>query len=57
MANIVTVNESKLRSYLTGFTGLVPLFILAHFSYHLIGGLLQPLLPSIRDEFALGYTQ
>ncbi len=36
---------------------MLPLFILAHFSHHLIGALLQPLLPFIRDEFALNYTQ
>ena len=57
MINIETVKKSTLRSYLTGFSGLVPLFILAHFIFHLIGGLLNPLLPSIRSEFALDYTQ
>lgn len=55
--NIESARESRLRSFLSGFTGLVPLFILAHFSFHLIGGLLQPLLPSIRNEFVLDYTQ
>ena len=38
-------------------TGLVPLFMLAHFSHHLINALLQPLLPFIRDDFGLGYVQ
>jgi MFS family permease len=57
VTNNETVKKSALRSYLTGFTGLVPLFIFAHFSFHLIGGLLQPLLPSIRSEFVLDYTQ
>lgn len=57
MTNIETVKKSTLRSYLTGFSGLVPLFILAHFIFHLIGGLLNPLLPSIRSEFVLDYTQ
>ncbi|MDP7525779.1 MAG: MFS transporter, partial [Dehalococcoidales bacterium] len=31
--------------------------MLAHFSHHLIAALLQPLLPFIRDDFALDYTQ
>ncbi|MFC2020937.1 MFS transporter [Chloroflexota bacterium] len=35
----------------------MPLFVLAHFSHHLIAALLQPLLPFIRDDFALDYTQ
>ena len=39
------------------FSGLLPLFILAHFSHHVIAALLQPLLPFIRDDFALDYTQ
>ena len=36
---------------------LVLLFVLAHFSHHLIAALLQPLLPLIRDDFNLDYTQ
>lgn len=31
--------------------------MLAHFGHHLIAALLQPLLPFIRDDFALGYAQ
>ena len=31
--------------------------MVAHFSHHLVAALLQPLLPFIRDEFALDYTQ
>lgn len=31
--------------------------MVAHFSHHLIAALLQPLLPFIRDDFALDYTQ
>ncbi len=37
--------------------GMVPLFVLAHFSHHLVMALLQPLLPFIRDDFAISYTQ
>ena len=33
------------------------LFVLAHFAHHLLAALLTPLLPFIRDEFALDYTQ
>jgi len=36
---------------------LLPLFVLAHFGHHVIASLLVPLLPFIRDEFALDYTQ
>ena len=39
------------------FTGLVPLFALAHFGHHLLTALPIPLLPMIRDDFALDYTQ
>lgn len=37
--------------------GLLPLFILAHFLHHFTAAFLQPLMPFIRDEFALDYTQ
>ncbi len=37
--------------------GLLPLFMLAHFAHHLVTTLLVPLLPLIRDDFALDYTQ
>ncbi|MCH8950275.1 MAG: MFS transporter [Chloroflexi bacterium] len=36
---------------------MLPLFVLAHFGHHLIAALLSPLLPFIRDDFALDYTQ
>ena len=36
---------------------MLPLFVLAHFAHHLLSALLTPLLPFIRDEFALNYTQ
>jgi len=39
------------------FSGLLPLFVLAHFSHHLVTALTIPLLPFIRDDFALNYTQ
>ncbi|UCE98346.1 MAG: MFS transporter [Dehalococcoidia bacterium] len=37
--------------------GLLPLFVLAHFLHHLYTALLVPLLPLIRNEFALDYTK
>ena len=42
---------------LSGNQGLVLLFVLAHFSHHLVTALPIPLLPFIRDEFALDYTR
>ena len=36
---------------------MLVLFVLAHFVHHLLAALLTPLLPFIRDEFALDYTQ
>jgi FSR family fosmidomycin resistance protein-like MFS transporter len=38
-------------------TGLLPLFILAHFSHHFTAAIFQPLTPFIRDEFSLSYKQ
>ena len=35
----------------------MPLFMLAHLSHHLVTALPTPLLPYIRDEFALDYTR
>lgn len=35
----------------------MPLFVVAHFSHHVVGALLTPLLPSIRDHFSLSETQ
>ena len=39
------------------FTGMLPLFVLAHFAHHLLTALPIPLLPFIRKEFSLDYTQ
>ncbi|MFC1907990.1 MFS transporter [Chloroflexota bacterium] len=36
---------------------MLPIFALAHFSHHLLLTLLIPLMPLIRDEFALDYTK
>ncbi len=37
--------------------GMVSLFIVAHFAHHLVTALSTPLLPFVRDEFQLDYTQ
>ncbi|MBN1664167.1 MAG: MFS transporter [Deltaproteobacteria bacterium] len=37
--------------------GLIPLFVLAHFSHHVLTALTVPLMPFIRDSFHLDYTQ
>ncbi len=39
------------------FSGLLPLFVLAHFAHHLLTALPVPLLPMIRSNFGLDYTQ
>lgn len=39
------------------FSGVLPLFVLAHLAHHLVTALPGPLLPYIRDEFALDYTR
>ena len=36
---------------------MVPLFVLAHLSHHLLAAMLTPLMPFIRDDFALDYTR
>ncbi len=38
-------------------SGLMPLFVLAHFSHHFTAAIFQPLTPFIRDEFSLNYQQ
>jgi len=39
------------------FSGVTWLFVLAHFSHHVITALVVPLLPFIRNDFGLDYTQ
>ncbi len=53
----IEVNGVKKIGLKALFTGLVPLFALAHFGHHLLTALPIPLLPMIRDDFALDYTQ
>jgi len=46
--------KSKIRLI---FSSLLPLFVLAHFSHHLLTALPAPMLPMIRDDFRLDYTK
>jgi len=39
------------------FSGLLPLFVIAHFGHHVVGAMLNPLMPLIRTELSLNYTQ
>jgi MFS family permease len=48
------VQEHKQKSF---FLGALPFFIVAHCVHHLLTSLPQPLLPFIRAEFNLSYTQ
>ena len=36
---------------------MIPLFVLAHFGHHVLTALTVPLLPFVRNDFALDYTQ
>lgn len=49
---------ARLKPGWMGFSsGLLPLFMLAHFGHHLVNSLPIPLLPMIRQDFGLDYTQ
>jgi len=39
------------------FIGFLSLFVLAHTMHHIVSSMLTPLLPFIRDDFTLTYTQ
>ena len=45
---------SKIRPFVTG---LLPLFMAAHFGHHVVGAMLNPLMPMIRTDLGLNYTQ
>jgi predicted MFS family arabinose efflux permease len=45
------------RSFFPAPFGLIALFALAHFSHHVPTAILIPLVPFIRDEFVMSYTQ
>jgi FSR family fosmidomycin resistance protein-like MFS transporter len=49
-----TTERSGFRLF---FSGSILLFVIAHFTHHLINALHTPLLPFIRDDLQLNYTQ
>ncbi len=51
---MTTNTKSSSRSW---FIGFLSLFVLAHTMHHIVSSMLTPLLPFIRDDFALTYTQ
>lgn len=55
----ITLKVSNIKRFRFNslFRGLLPVFVLAHFTHHLLPALLVPLMPLIRDEFALDYTK
>jgi len=58
MANVVGTTAGRVKSYFSEvFSGLVPLFVVAHFMHHVPGFILQPATPSIRDTLGLDYVQ
>jgi len=51
---VKTIKKLNLRPYLSG---LLPFFVFAHFGHHIISAMLRPLLPMIRTDLGLSYTQ
>jgi MFS family permease len=51
---VTIIKKSDIRVF---FAGLLPLFILAHFGHHVVGASLRPLMPMIRTDLDLSYTQ
>lgn len=47
----------KRYDFRTLFQGLLPLFIVAHFGHHVVGAMLRPLMPMIRTDLGISYTQ
>ena len=55
--NTVEVTNIKKSDIRVFFASLLPLFVLAHFGHHVIGASLRPLMPMIRTDLHLNYTQ
>ncbi len=55
----ITLKVSNIKRFRFNslFRGLLPAFVLAHFTHHLLTALPVPLMPLIRDEFDLDYTK
>ncbi len=49
-----TIKKLNLRPYISG---LLPLFVFAHFGHHVVSAMLRPLMPMIRTDLGLSYTQ
>ena len=48
------IRKLNLRPFISG---LVPLFVLAHFGHHGVGAMMNPLMPMIRSDLGLNLTQ
>lgn len=46
----------KKSSPVVAISGILLLFVLAHFGHHLVSAMLSPLMPYIRDDFKLNFT-
>lgn len=47
----------KKSSSVLAISGILLLFVVAHFGHHLVSTILSPLMPYIRDDFRLSYTE
>ena len=57
MSGLIRTPLKNMQALLRSFSGLLLLFVLGHFFHHLLTALPVPLLPMIRNEFGLNYTQ
>ncbi len=48
--------NGRARAALAGSGVILPAFVIAHFSHHVVTGALSPLLPRLRDELGLDYS-
>jgi MFS family permease len=48
------IEKINLQPYISG---LLPLFVLAHFGHHVVAAILRPLMPMIRTDLSLNYTE
>jgi MFS family permease len=51
---LIKIKQINIRPYVTG---MLPLFLLAHFGHHGIGAMMNPLQPMIRKDLNLNLTQ
>ena len=59
MKNLVEIiaRINRKPGWMVSSSGLLPLFMLAHFGHHIVNSLAIPLLPMIRQDFGLDYTR